>query len=710
MPFPINSYQTRFLVDELMNVEYFQIALQSRMEATTAEGQKLYEPQPTEQELESVVNEDKCTLCGLEGDLLCCDGCCGSFHKKCVQLSPYQEFAEKWLCRECEVVDSSKLGSLYGGLKCSLDWFTLNHLDCQVAALDRVEFLVIHGFVFVRHSITKARVDVVELLSSPVQMPKECLSAAKISAADLKMTRNIKPLDSSELFSLLQHLGPDICERWPFTQIPFDSRAIWSECPSRCQRSAVVMKFYSAIPSAVNPFVYDNKYKQAPPLPFVSSHIGKANVALLQKDSLPIINPEKCLEFLSRNTSNDSTISQLIQCNKTDPSTMHSAREFMLDLERSLFRSSLLHELWGLRNKDCELHWWRNCVSACCSFRVLAKLLVYMIDETHSRAFRDEWNLHPGVASEDFTLFEKESRTYGDLPVEWGRDKEMRKRNWERCLASDVLGLLAKESKSKIKKSCRKKKVRGNEVNFVPVVKKKEVNSSISTENIEGSKSRRRSREGLTRNGVKGNCTKPVKYLGEDAEAIRDAVLGRLEGGVGGDFEGEGHWPVAGRKLFAPSGSLPASSVKWLGRNAGGKKAPGVFYTDKFEIGLPSVQMIWRQKTLSCKTFSELIYALEFLNSYFDKSSLLSCEKLSARAGLKEHIQKTVMCSRYDQELGTVEHFVVHKNKWRGMSANVIFYVNALSCANRFFVSQRMLAKQCVSGLISIYCVPIMSY
>ena len=55
-------------------------------------------------------NADECTICGIEGDLLCCDGCPGSFHKACIGMGPNGRLPEgKWLCPECKIVDASKM-------------------------------------------------------------------------------------------------------------------------------------------------------------------------------------------------------------------------------------------------------------------------------------------------------------------------------------------------------------------------------------------------------------------------------------------------------------------------------------------------------------------------------------------------------------------------------------------------------------------------
>lgn len=654
----------RFLIDELLDVESIQNEFQARMALSSP--LKAYEPTCTEEELDNIVNEEKCALCNLQGDLLCCDGCPSSYHRQCVGISLQREFREeeKWLCSECKIVDPSRVGSLYGGRKCGLDWFSLKDIGCAVDMsmleddkmdiFGSVEFLVVHGFVFVRNAETKANINMTKLLASGESISKE--AKTKICVGDSGAVTPL-PLDGSDLFRLLQRLGPRVCERWPFSQIPFKPSA-----------SGKDDNIYSTAASAYNLFVSQNEYWEAPVPLFVTSHAGKKNDNLLRQGRL-LLPQESCLENLSLSTSNDGFICELIQSYGNDHTSMYSIRAYMMTLERTLFRSSLLHEQWGLRNRLLQPELWGQMVSLCTNFESLAMLLLRLVDDTHPRAFRDEWGMVPGIAQEDFTRFDKENRIYADLPREWKSCEEKKRRDWEKSLASDVLSLLAKESTSKIQKSRRKKnKSSDNKQTSEREVRQEVTSAPLNTQiPVDDRKNRRRGRESLTRNAVKVNYVKPLKDLeGEDVDVIRDAMLYRLETGVDADFDEEGHWPVCGRRLFAPSGSMPTPTIKWLARNGGVKRAPGVFYTDKFEIGLPSVNMIWRTRLSSCKSFADLTYCIEFLDSYLNKAAMLSCEKLSSRTGLKEHIQKTVTTSRYDQELGAVEHFVIHKNKWRG--------------------------------------------
>ena len=116
-----------FLIDEILTVDTFAAEF-SRRNVSNFFGPP-YGCLPTEQELDNLENEDECAVCKGEGDLLCCDGCLSSYHKVCIDMKQNDELPEgRWLCPECELVDPVKFGSLRGGKKSCMDWFTLGDM------------------------------------------------------------------------------------------------------------------------------------------------------------------------------------------------------------------------------------------------------------------------------------------------------------------------------------------------------------------------------------------------------------------------------------------------------------------------------------------------------------------------------------------------------------------------------------------------------
>jgi hypothetical protein len=48
-------------------------------------------------------NSDECYLCGMDGNLLCCDGCPSAFHSKCVGVVEDLLPQGDWYCPECSM-------------------------------------------------------------------------------------------------------------------------------------------------------------------------------------------------------------------------------------------------------------------------------------------------------------------------------------------------------------------------------------------------------------------------------------------------------------------------------------------------------------------------------------------------------------------------------------------------------------------------------
>lgn len=52
-------------------------------------------------------NSDECRLCGMDGMLLCCDGCPSAYHSRCIGVSKMFIPEGPWFCPECSI---SRLG------------------------------------------------------------------------------------------------------------------------------------------------------------------------------------------------------------------------------------------------------------------------------------------------------------------------------------------------------------------------------------------------------------------------------------------------------------------------------------------------------------------------------------------------------------------------------------------------------------------------
>ena len=114
-----------FLIDDFLQTYPISCELLHRHRITSYYQGK-YGLLPSKTELGKLTNVDECVVCGLEGDLICCDGCIASYHCKCTGLASEGSLPEGiWLCPECRIPNPSKFGPLYGGSKAELDWFSM---------------------------------------------------------------------------------------------------------------------------------------------------------------------------------------------------------------------------------------------------------------------------------------------------------------------------------------------------------------------------------------------------------------------------------------------------------------------------------------------------------------------------------------------------------------------------------------------------------
>ncbi|XWS73973.1 hypothetical protein CRYUN_Cryun02cG0175400 [Craigia yunnanensis] len=116
-------------------------------------------------------NSDECRLCGMDGTLLCCDGCPSAYHSRCIGVMKMYIPEGPWYCPECAI---DKMGpaitlnsSLRGAELFGVDLYgqvflgTCNHLLVLKASLDTESYLRYYNL----NDIPK----VLQLLSSSIQ-------------------------------------------------------------------------------------------------------------------------------------------------------------------------------------------------------------------------------------------------------------------------------------------------------------------------------------------------------------------------------------------------------------------------------------------------------------------------------------------------------------------------------------------------------------
>ena len=126
-----------YLLDELLTLDYVISEVNRRHLVADAIGADVsYGRFPVPHELNDLCNADQCSVCGLGGDLLCCDACPGSYHRRCIDVPEHRDLGEgRWICPECAMPDPAKFGTLNGGCKSEMEWFTMHDLGFKMPSL-----------------------------------------------------------------------------------------------------------------------------------------------------------------------------------------------------------------------------------------------------------------------------------------------------------------------------------------------------------------------------------------------------------------------------------------------------------------------------------------------------------------------------------------------------------------------------------------------
>lgn len=102
-------------------------------------------------------NGDECRLCGMDGLLVCCDGCPSAYHSRCLGMSKMLMHDDSWYCPECKINKSEPMqgtalrgGHIFGVdpynqvFAASCDHLLVYVLNCSVL----LSFSVFKFFVF----------------------------------------------------------------------------------------------------------------------------------------------------------------------------------------------------------------------------------------------------------------------------------------------------------------------------------------------------------------------------------------------------------------------------------------------------------------------------------------------------------------------------------------------------------------------------------
>ena len=612
-----------YLVDELLAMEEFSAEF-SRRHELTARFPYPYGPLPSKEEMENLENEDECGICGKEGDLLCCDGCEQSYHKKCLGLGIRDGVDPgTWFCTECDLKDPACFGPLRVGRKSALDWFSLTDLDeatkasggthadhreitgkalaetFQKASCVANKLIVVHGFVF------------------------EWNSSRDVNASQL--------LDSTALQTMLKAIGPAYCTRWPLSQVPLDASKLF-ENPLVTNKS-----FFFQSAERYDPCVYNSMYRMAPH-PSIFRKVKDAHFLDYETRcaAVPTAGMSLALNFVM---TNDRALAENLRSSKLLFDPYKAITAFLLKLEAHLLKASLLGEFWKADRTSEENDSWSGKVQGCASVRRLSLLLIELLDDIHPVAFLSGWFDRVSAKIESVSINKRSAKSAVIIPANFNASDESLRRHWEHAPMSAIPQLIAKSSASvrdwirvtrpdlasgNVRKGKRKhcggkfdqtRWQKDAKVALTGSIEPKRYEQNGNSDDLQGGGGGGEALDAASK-------STPIEILARVCPRVIAQARERLL-----DFETElsmhglpkkSIWPVAGRKLFDPPGTLPKPVVRYLARNGGGVAAPFVTYSSLYEVGQVSFCHIFRKRVMMCHSYEEFVVLLRTLEAFLD--------------------------------------------------------------------------------------------
>lgn len=480
-----------FLLDEILSVDEIAKELTLRRQLTNQHA-ALYGELPHPSEFNDLVNEDECAICGLEGDLLCCDACPGSFHKQCIGMGPASKLPEgKWLCTECRVAEGSKMGPLRGESRPLIGWFSLNELEpsppltnlpheinssvsslaqtqqyllsnqhqllqpqqsnihqmtsslqnadhpCQNvlnAISMNVEFLVTTGKVFARYRMSHEKFD--PLKPTLTYSTSESLLSEKRRVMTSLQTPP-EPLTNAQVMALLKLLGPEMCLQLPWCRLIFDPRKVFGTPAANNEQSplkALILhneearKLLASHSDMVNPLEYDSKYRKAPPIPLVKQQLGQFVIPAFLPE-LFVIAPKIVSQF-GCHLVDSLSLNSVLGSHKVGL-TYHDVNQSLRDQMIKMAK-----QLFDTRMID--YHWdtldiWCAGVKNAMSFSRLSSFLIKLADACSMRAFQSSW--YQVKDNENACEAGRLTSTSNYLAIAecWTAEEELKLRCWQRC-------------------------------------------------------------------------------------------------------------------------------------------------------------------------------------------------------------------------------------------------------------------------------------
>jgi hypothetical protein len=523
-------------------------------------------------------NGDECRLCGMDGTLLCCDGCPSAYHLRCIGVSKVSIPDGSWFCPECSI---NKLGpkisdgtSLRGAQVFGIDPYehvflgSCNHL------------LVLKGSTnfgqCVRYYNQKDISVVLQSLCTSVEhitmYSDICLGISKhweIPESFLTSLSKTVEVDAESSINnaALEVLKPSITQNSSYRVYPKDSIFTGSSFKTQA---------------------YFNNYTHGD---FAAT--ASANFAIVSSEENRV--------------------------NETLAPNSHHAKKLMsasIQLQVKAFSSAANRFFWpSFEKKHVEVP--RERCGWCLSCKASNNKRGCLLNSAASNAIKGSIKILSGLrpvkncdeslpSIATYVMFMEEclcGLTFGPfLSLEFR--KQWRKQVEQASTCTDVKTLLLQ-----LEQHIHTIALSSEWVKLVDNLSA-EASANQSVTSVIGSIQKRG--PGRKRGRKKANAV-PDNAAAEDSQDVPTGFA----------------WWRGGMlsKHILQKGTLPLSLLKKLARQSGSKKSPGIFYSEALEIPRRTRQMVWRATVEMSKTASQLAVQVRYLDHHIRWSDLVRLDQ-----------------------------------------------------------------------------------
>ncbi|KAL8029669.1 hypothetical protein ABFX02_14G240300 [Erythranthe guttata] len=515
-------------------------------------------------------NGDECRLCGMDGLLVCCDGCPSAYHSRCLGLNKMLMPDGSWYCPECKINATEprvlRGTSLRGGQVLGVDLYeqvfvaSCDHLLVLKASINSGDCVRYYS----RHDIR----GVVRTLHSKVEHVTTYSEICRGINKYWEIPLDILP-----------------CNEMPEVGLQLANKEEFGECTTPVKYNGTVNGSYcSYMGSSFKTSGYINYYLHGD-----FSVSAATNLALLSSEENQVIK--------SRSSDNKGKVKCASVALQVKAFSSAAVRFFWPNTEKKLVEVPRERCSWCF---SCKAHATnkKGCLlNAAASNAIRGAMKVF----AGVRTAKNGDGRISGIAT--YIIFVQESLS-GLLVGPFVNDnfrKQWRK-EVEQATTCHALKILLLE----LEENIRSIALSGDWTKLLEGCSTKSCSSQIAAS---ASKSNQKRRPG--RRGRKPSTVHEVEVVGRK-DMLTDFTWWR-----GGTVS----------RLMFQRGNLPYSLVKKSARQGGLKKIPGIHYTEGNEISKISRQLCWRSTVEMSRNTAQLALQVRYLDFHVRWSDLVRLEQ-----------------------------------------------------------------------------------